>query len=96
MLTSRQRASLRAMANNLEPVAQVGRQGVTPEQVRSLDEALEARELIKLTVLKNCPDEPESVAETLAGRTRSEAVQVIGNKIVLYRKSRTKPAIEVK
>jgi len=96
MLTGKQRAVLRAMANGLEPIAQVGKQGATPEQVQSLDEALEARELIKIAVLRNCADAPNAVAETLAGRTRAEVVQVIGNKFVLYRKSRTKPGIEVK
>ena len=90
MLHSKQRAALRAMANNLEPVAQVGKQGATPEQVKSLDEALEARELIKVAVLKNCAQAPKDVAETLAGRTRAEVVQVIGNKFVLYRKSKGK------
>jgi len=95
ILNSKQRAFLRAMANSLEPVAQVGKQGATPEQVRSLDEALEARELIKITVLKNCEAEPKSVAEALAGRTRADVVQVIGNKAVLYRRSRTKPVIEL-
>jgi len=96
MLHSKQRAALRAMANNLEPVAQVGKQGATPEQVKSLDEALEARELIKVAVLKNCAQAPKDVAETLAGRTRAEVVQVIGSKFVLYRRSRTKPVIELK
>ncbi|MCL2461093.1 MAG: ribosome assembly RNA-binding protein YhbY [Defluviitaleaceae bacterium] len=95
MLTSKQRAFLRAMANNLAPAAQIGRQGVTPEAVRSLDEALEAREIVKVTVLNNCEEEPKAVAETLAGRTRAEVVQVIGNKVVVYRKSRTKQGIEL-
>ena len=95
MLTSKQRAYLRGLASRLEPLAQVGKAGATPEQVASLDEALEARELIKLAVLNNCQEEPRAVAETLGGRTRSEVVQVIGKKIVLYRRSQNGPIVNL-
>jgi RNA-binding protein len=87
-MTSKQRAQLRGQANKLEAILHIGKQGVTPETVQSLDEALEARELVKITVLQNCPEEPDHAAATLAGRTRAEVVQVIGRKATLYRKSK--------
>ncbi|MDR1664269.1 MAG: ribosome assembly RNA-binding protein YhbY [Clostridiales bacterium] len=92
-LTGKQRAYLRGLANGIEPVLQIGKQGVTPETVDSLNEVLEARELVKAAVLQNCDEEPRSVAETLAGRARAEIVQVIGRKIVLYRRSKEKQGI---
>ncbi|MCL2708625.1 MAG: ribosome assembly RNA-binding protein YhbY [Defluviitaleaceae bacterium] len=89
-MTSKQRARLRAVAQKTEPVLQIGKQGVTPEAAMNLEQALEAREIVKISVLSNCEAEPCEVAKTLAGRTRSECVQVIGRKIVLYRESKTK------
>ena len=84
-MTSKQRAYLKGLAMNMSPVFQIGKASVTPELVQALDDVLEARELIKVTVLNNCMDDPRELAETVAGRTRSEVVQVIGKKIVLYR-----------
>ena len=84
-MTSKQRAYLKGLAMNMSPVFQIGQSSVTPELVQALDDVLEARELIKVTVLNNCMDDPRELAETVAGRTRSEVVQVIGKKIVLYR-----------
>ena len=84
-MTSKQRAYLKGLAMNMSPVFQIGKSSVTPELVQALDDVLEARELIKVTVLNNCMDDPRELAETDAGRTRSEVVQVIGKKIVLYR-----------
>ena len=69
----------------IEPVFQIGKASLTPEVTQAVSEALEARELIKLTVLKNCLDDGSSIAEVLAERTHSQVVQVIGRKIVLYR-----------
>lgn len=86
-MTSKQRAYLKGLAMKTDPILQVGRATVTPELTKSVDEALEARELIKINVLKNCPADAMEVADVLAGRTRSEVVQVIGRKIVLYRTS---------
>jgi len=94
-MTSKQRAFLRAAANKLEPIAQVGKAGVTPEQTASLDEVLEARELIKISVLESCEDRPKDAADTISGRTKSEIVQVVGRKIVLYRRSVKKPVVEL-
>lgn len=71
-----------------EPILQIGKSSLTPEFTQSVSEALEARELIKISVLQNCLDDPKSIAQTLAERTNSEVVQVIGKKIVLYREGK--------
>lgn len=94
-MTSKQRAYLKSLAMTMEPILQIGKSSVTPEMVQAVDEALEARELIKLHMLKNCFDDCNEVAQTLAERTRSQVVQVIGKKIVLYRESKTKKRIEL-
>lgn len=94
-MTSKQRAYLKGLAMNLNPVFQIGKSSVTPELTQAVDEALEARELIKIHVLKNCFDDPRGLAELIAERTRSEVVQVIGKKIVLYRESKDKKKIEL-
>ena len=84
-MNSKQRAYLKGLAMKIEPVFQIGKASLTPEVTQAVSEALEARELIKLTVLKNCLDDGSSIAEVLAERTHSQVVQVIGRKIVLYR-----------
>ena len=94
MLTSKQRAALRGMANGLPTLFQVGKAGVTPELVQAMDDALAARELIKARVLDNCLLSAREAAEMLSGRTRSEVVQIIGSRLVLYRKAK-KPVIEL-
>ena len=87
-MTSKQRAYLKGLAMNLDPIFQIGKGSVTPELTTAVSEALEARDLIKLTVLKNCLDDSNSIAQVLAERTRSEVVQVIGKKIVLYKQAK--------
>jgi len=87
MLTSKQRAYLRGMANGIDTIFHVGKNGVTPELTQSVGQALENRELIKANVLDNNLLDAREVAQTIAGRTHSEVVQVIGNKFVLYKKS---------
>lgn len=94
-MTSKQRAYLKGLAMNIDPIYQVGKSSLSPELTKGLDEALEARELIKITVLKNCMDDPKEIAQVIAERTRSEVVQVIGKKIVLYRESKDKKRIEL-
>lgn len=84
-MTSKQRAYLKGLAMTMDPIFQIGKSSVTPEITNAIAEALEARELIKITVLKNCLDDGRSLAEVLADRTHSEVVQVIGKKIVLYK-----------
>ncbi|MCD8232246.1 MAG: ribosome assembly RNA-binding protein YhbY [Clostridiales bacterium] len=92
-LTSKQRAYLKSLAVDLNPIIQIGKDSVTPENIASIDEAFNNRELIKISVLKNCADVPRDIAEVVAERTRSQVVQVIGRKIVLYRPDREKPRI---
>ena len=84
-MTSKQRSYLKGIAMTTEPIFQIGKSSVTPELTAAIAEALEARELIKITVLKNCLDDGKSIAQVLAERTRSEVVQVIGKTIVLYK-----------
>ena len=89
-LTSKQRAQLRALANNIDTILIVGKDGIGENLVRQADGALEARELIKGRVLENSMLTPRQAAEALAPLTRSEVVQVIGTKFVLYRPSHNK------
>lgn len=94
-MTSKQRSYLKGLAMNIDSIFQIGKASLTPEFTESIIEALEARELIKITVLKNCQDDPKELAAILGDRTHSEVVQVIGKKIVLYRESKTKKKIEL-
>ena len=73
---------------NMTPIIQIGKSSVTPELTQAVAEALEARELIKISVLQNCLDDPRQMAEMLAERTRADVVQVIGKKIVLYKEGK--------
>lgn len=92
-MTSKQRAYLRKLANDLDPVIRIGKDSVTPEVVNAVSEAFHNRELIKIQVLKNCFDEPYDMADILAERTRSHVVQVIGKRIVLYKPDPKDPKI---
>ena len=92
-MSSKQRAYLKGLAMNMDSIINVGKASVTPEIVIAVDEAIEKRELIKLGVLKNCMDDPRDIAEMIAERTKSQVVQVIGKKIVLYRPNKKDPKI---
>ncbi|MCD8053915.1 MAG: ribosome assembly RNA-binding protein YhbY [Lachnospiraceae bacterium] len=94
-MTSKQRSYLMKLASDLDPILQIGKSSLTPELVKAVDEALEARELIKINILKNCFEDGRDLANTLAERTRAQVVQVIGRKIILYRESKTKKKIEL-
>ncbi len=94
-MTTKQRAYLKSLAMTTEPVMQIGKATLTPEITKTAEEALEARELIKIHVLKNCFADIREIASVLAERTHAEVVQVIGRKIVLYRESATKKRIEL-
>lgn len=87
-MTSKQRAYLKSLAMVMDPIFQLGKSSITPEFTDAVSEALEARELIKINVLQNCLDDPKELAQTLAERTRSQVVQVIGKKIVLYKEGK--------
>ena len=84
-MNSRQRAYLKSLAMTMDPIYQIGKSSITPEFTQAIADALKARELIKICVLKNCADDPEELARILAERTGSQVVQVIGKKIVLYK-----------
>ena len=92
-MTSKQRAYLKSLASTLEPIFQIGKSSVTPEMTEAISEAFNNRELIKISVLKNCMDDPRAIAEVIAERTRSQVVQVIGKKIVLYKPDKKNPKI---
>ena len=87
-MTSKQRAYLKGLAMTIDPIFQLGKNSLTPENTKAIAEDLEARELIKISVLNNCADDPKEIAQTVAERTRSQVVQVIGKKIVLYKESK--------
>lgn len=87
-MTTKQRAYLKGLAMKTDPIFQIGKSSVTPELTAAIAEALEARELIKISILKNCTDDGRSIAEVLAERTHSEVVQIIGKKIVLYKQAK--------
>lgn len=89
-LTSKQRAQLRGMANGLDTIVQIGKDGMGENLVKQVSEALEARELIKCRVLENSMLTAREAAQELARLSRSEVVQVIGTKFVLYRESHNK------
>ena len=72
----------------MDPIFQIGKASLTPENTKAIAEALEARELIKVSVLQNCMDDPKELAQTVAERTKSQVVQVIGKKIVLYKEGK--------
>jgi len=87
-MTSKQRAYLKSLAQTMDPIFQIGKASLTPENTNAIAEALEARELIKISVLNNCMDDPREIAQIVAERTRAQVVQVIGKKIVLYREGK--------
>lgn len=94
-MTSKQRAYLRSLAQKTEPIFQIGKTGITENLVIQLSDALEARELIKITFLDTIPADKNSIAEEIAAKTNSEIVQIIGKKLTLYKRSVNKPKIEL-
>jgi len=95
VLTSKQRAQLRALANPIETILQVGKSGVGEQLIKQVDDALTARELIKLRVLETAPGSVREIAEELAQAANAEVVQTIGTRFVLYRRNNKKPVIEL-
>ena len=94
-MTSKQRSYLKGLAMTMDPIFQLGKSSLTPENTQAIAEALEARELIKINVLQNCADDPNELAQIVAERTHLQVVQVIGKKIVLYKESKNKKKIEL-
>ena len=94
-MTTKQRSYLKGLAMTIEPILQIGKSSLTPEVTAAVAEALEARELIKINMLKSCLDDPKTAAVVLSERTRSQVVQVIGRKIVLFRQAKEKSHFEL-
>ena len=87
MIDAKKRAELRKTAQSLEPVMQVGKDGLSVNVINTADQALYARELIKITVLESCEEDVKDIAQEMASRCKADVVQVIGRKIVLYKKN---------
>lgn len=92
-MTSKQRAYLRSLSNRIEPIFQIGKSGVTEVLVEELNKALEARELIKINILETTPDSKKDIAEEIALKTDSVLVQILGNKVTLYKSRKKDPKI---
>lgn len=95
MLTSKQRSYLRSLANTIDPIFQVGKGGIGDNLIKQFNDALEARELVKATVLRNSDADARSISEEIAEQTGAEVVQVIGSKFVLYKESKKHKEIEI-
>lgn len=95
MITTKQRAYLRGLANPLEPIFQIGKGGITANLVVQVKDALAAREMIKLSVLETSPITAKEAAEKLAVSATADIVQVIGRKFTLYKKNEKEPKIEL-
>ncbi|MGI5850890.1 MAG: ribosome assembly RNA-binding protein YhbY [Clostridiales bacterium] len=95
MLTSKQRSYLRRMANQIDSILQIGKGGINANLIKQLDDALEARELIKVHVLQNAEMDIKDIFKELARELSAQEVQLIGSRFVLYRKSMKNPRIEL-
>lgn len=96
MLNSKQRAQLKGLANSIDPIFQIGKGGVGEQLIRQVDETIEIRELIKITVLETCTESAGECAEKVAEGTKSDVVQVIGRKFILYRPCSEKEKRKIK
>ncbi|MDD7794868.1 YhbY family RNA-binding protein [Clostridium sp. 'White wine YQ'] len=95
MITSKQRAYLRSLSNNLEVIFQVGKNGIEDTFIKQVEDALEARELIKIKVLENSGLDAREASDIICERIGCEGVQAIGSKVVLFKQSTKKPKIEL-
>ncbi len=91
MITSKERSYLKSLAHNLEPIVYMGKEGLTENVIKEMDQCLELRELIKVKLQEGCALEPKAVANEVAEQLEAEFVQAIGRKFSLYRKSHTLP-----
>ena len=94
-MTSKQRSYLKGLAMNIDPVFQIGKSSVTPENIDAISEVFNTHELVKIAVLKNCIDDPKEIAQVIAERTHSEVVKVIGKKIILFRQAKKNTKYEL-
>lgn len=95
MLTSKQRSYLRGLANKIDPIFQIGKEGVYEENIKEIEKALNARELIKVAVLKNSLVDAREACDVICEACGADGVQVIGNKFVIYKRNEEKPKIEL-
>ncbi|MBM5721118.1 ribosome assembly RNA-binding protein YhbY [Listeria ivanovii] len=95
MLTATQKRFLRKEAHSIQPIFQVGKGSVSPNLIIQVKEALEARELIKISILQNCEEDKQTVAEKISSRTGADIIQVIGRTIILYKRSVNKQQIKL-
>lgn len=95
MLTGKQRAYLRSLANGLDPIFQIGKNGIEENFIKQVEDALEARELIKIKVLENSGLDTREASDMICKLIGCEGIQAIGTKMVLYKKSSKKPKIEI-
>ena len=95
-MDSKTRAKLRSLANPIEAILQVGKNGLGDALQKQVDDALTARAMIKLTVLETCPETPREMAAALAAATGAEVVQVVGRKVTLYRKNPEKTILDLR
>ena len=95
MLTSKQRAYLRGLANTIDTIVYVGKSGMSEQIIKQADDALEAREIIKGKCLENCSVTPREAGESIAKEVNADVVQVIGSKFVLYRAKEKDPVIKL-
>lgn len=95
MLTGKQKRYLRSQAHHLDAIFQIGKGGLNDQLVRHINEAIELRELMKVSVLNNCAEEPKQLGVELAEAAEAELVQVIGRTIILYKESREHKEIEL-
>ncbi len=95
MLTSKQRAYLRSLANPIDTIIYIGKGGINDQIIKQVDDALTARELIKGKCLENCPITPREAADKISPVTNSDVVQVIGSKFILYRPNPDEPEIKL-
>ena len=94
-MTSKQRAYLRGLSNTMDAIFQIGKGGISENQIKQLSDALEARELIKISVLESAPDSAKELGNEIAEKTNSILVQVVGNKITLFRQRKKDSKIEL-
>ncbi|MWV45341.1 ribosome assembly RNA-binding protein YhbY [Paenibacillus sp. HJL G12] len=95
MLTGKQKRYLRSLAHHLDPIFQVGKGGTNDQLVRHINDAIEKRELMKISILNNCLEDKNEIAEELAEKANAELVQIIGSTIILYKESKDHKQIEL-
>ena len=92
-MTSKQRAYLRSLSNRIDAIFQIGKSGITDVLVEQINNALEARELIKINILETAPNSKKEIAEEISLKTNSILVQILGNKLTLYKQRKKDPKI---